>query len=188
MQRSQSRLLRLVCLFYLMVAASQQELEGLAAEQIKSPPWLNTGVCGIRTATLKPLVLKWATAETSGWSCGATLSLSVEKQMTCYFINSHFAHSCGRSVSSLVLFGVTHTESINILCGEWKFSVFALRNRFPVTFYFFPHIAQCTKECSAQLVVLSVAPFLHQPSNSAVLVWCCVFCLERRVVIKFTSC
>lgn len=83
---------------------------------------------------------------------------------------------------------VSHTESINILCGEWKFSVFALRSRFLVTFYFFPHIAQCTKECSAQLVVLSVAPFLHQPSNSAVLVWCCVFCLERRVVIKFTSC
>lgn len=64
--------------------------------------------------------------------------------------------------------------------------------RFAATFLslliFFSRIAQCTKECRPQLVVLSVAPFLHQPPNSAVLVWCWVFCLERRVVIKLTSC
>ena len=35
---------------------------------------------------------------------------------------------------------------------------------------------------------LSVAPFLHQPWNRAVLVWSCVFCLERSLVIKFSFC
>lgn len=47
--------------------------------------------------------------------------------------------------------------------------------------------------------LFSVEPCLNQLSyvlfgctvqcwNNVVLVWCCVFCLKRRVVIKFTSC
>lgn len=44
LQRGQTRPLQLVCLLYLVVAIAQQELGGLAAEQIKSLPWPNTGV------------------------------------------------------------------------------------------------------------------------------------------------
>lgn len=112
------------------------------------------------------------------------------------------------------------TQSINILCGQWKYT---LCRCFSATFlslpiYFvilslfeaeqrkvyFVQITQITEKMWPVHVGMQITAcclWHHALTNSAmccvgaqgqlwnsvVLVWCCVFCLERRVVIKLTS-